>query len=173
MTGYEWSDGSAANYFNWNQNIESEAETICSFVAESGHWHHSLCNETIGFVCQVPRPQKNCLQGHGHLRSLEKGSFPVKNSSLFSRLCFFSFFDRLLDELEKVYAPEINMFSCMDDGNCWNGQASIGERCYYPIGYGPDDDPSNESIKISVDFIMIVLTFIFTSIPQRLRLPFF
>ena len=51
LTGYEWSDGSAANYFNWNQNIESEAETICSFVAESGHWHHSLCNETIGVVC--------------------------------------------------------------------------------------------------------------------------
>ena len=25
------------------------------------------------------------------------------------------------------------MFSCMDDGNCWNGQASIRERCYYPI----------------------------------------
>ena len=57
------------------------------------------------------------------------------------------------------------MLSCMDDGNCWNGQASIGERCYYPIGYGPDDDPSNESIKISVGLTMIVITFIFTSIP--------
>ena len=72
LIGYEWSDGSAANYFNWNQNIELEAEMSCTIVEESGHWHHSLCNQTIGFVCQVPRPQKNCLQGHGHLRSFSR-----------------------------------------------------------------------------------------------------
>ena len=68
------------------------------------------------------------------------------------------------DELDNVYAPEINMFSCMDDGNCWNGQASIGERCYYPIGYGPDDDHSNRSTNISVNSIMIIITVISTFI---------
>ena len=57
------------------------------------------------------------------------------------------------DELDKVYAPEINMFSCMDDGNCWNGQATIEERCYFPIGYrpSPDDDPSNGVQNILID----------------------
>ena len=49
------------------------------------------------------------------------------------------------------------MFSCMDDGNCWNGQASIGERCYYPIGYGPDDDPSDRSTNISVSSTLIII----------------
>ena len=73
LKGYEWSDGSAANYFNWNQNGEIETDAYCTVVEESGHWHHSLCNETLGFVCQVPRPQKNCLQGHGH-----SGSFYIE-----------------------------------------------------------------------------------------------
>ena len=52
----------------------------------------------------------------------------------------------------------------MDDGNCWNGQASTGERCYYPIGYGPDDDHSNRSTNRSVNSIMIIITVISTFI---------
>ena len=26
------------------------------------------------------------------------------------------------------------MFECMAAGNCWNGMAVFGERCYYPTG---------------------------------------
>ena len=60
------------------------------------------------------------------------------------------------DELDKIYAPEINMVLCINEGNCWNGQASIEERCYYPIGFRPlpDDDPSNDAKKLLVDLIV-------------------
>ena len=54
------------------------------------------------------------------------------------------------------------MFSCMDDGNCWNGQATIGEKCYYPIGYrpSPDNDSSNGVQFISADFLVCCFAYI-------------
>ena len=68
------------------------------------------------------------------------------------------------DELDKVYASEIDMFSCMNDGNCWNGQATIGKRCYYPIGYrpSPDNDSPNGVQYLSADFLCAVLLVFFS-----------
>ena len=28
------------------------------------------------------------------------------------------------------------MYDCLGEGNCWNGMANIGERCYYPMEMG-------------------------------------
>ena len=34
----------------------------CTKIPEHGFWEASKCDESLGFVCQIPRPQSNCLQ---------------------------------------------------------------------------------------------------------------
>ena len=48
------------------------------------------------------------------------------------------------------------MHECMGEGNCWNGMANIGERCYYPMGFGPES-PGGSAGSIFSFFSQAVL----------------
>ena len=49
------------------------------------------------------------------------------------------------------------MYECMGEGNCWNGMANIGERCYYPTGFGPTSGPGGSAGNIFSFFSQVVL----------------
>lgn len=62
-------------------------------------------------------------------------------------------------ELERQYDSDaINMYQCMGDGNCWDGTGGIGQRCYYPIGKGPDNAGNSASTNTGVTVLTTLLS---------------
>lgn len=78
---FVWSDGSGADFFNWNTDEPADSEERCGRIygpgmgGFSGKWNNDLCSKTAAFICEESGPPKpnNCPGSEsGSFTKLEK-----------------------------------------------------------------------------------------------------
>ena len=42
-------------------------------IPDHGYWEATECTESLGFICQIPIPQSNCLQSELDKRFADQG----------------------------------------------------------------------------------------------------